>query len=245
MEEKKEERKEAEVPLVEGFRIDAKRVKEPEEVIKKLSSLGFLEIVETKNTIVIINVERRDIEKKPHLFSITYLAPDYIEFVYSYLPTTSPKLRRLEVIRYFLNLISILEGLYFIKHEQVYQIVDNFVSKLTESVSSKYDELFSRYDAIKEENERMKKSLSELKDANEKLRKALVEREEKINELLLRIKDLEVYSDEVLMLKIQDWLTEHGYEINISDFCKVNKVPPERVEQVLNKMIREGYITMR
>jgi hypothetical protein len=72
-----------------------------------------------------------------------------------------------------------------------------------------------------------------------------LKKEEKINQLLLRIKELEVYSDEILMMKIQDWLIEHGYEINISDFCKVNKVPPERVEQVLNKMVREGYLTMR
>jgi hypothetical protein len=204
-----------------------------------------LEIVESKNIIVVINVERRDIEKRPHLFSITYLAPDYIEFVYSYLPTTSPKLRRLEVIRFFLNLLSLLEEVYFIKHAQLYQVIDSFVAKLTEYTSSKYDELFSRYDAIKEENERTKKTIAELKDANEKFRKAIIEKEEKINQLLLRIKELEIYSDEILMMKIQDWLIEHGYEINISDFCKVNKVPPERVEQVLNKMVKEGYLTMR
>jgi len=240
-----EKKKEIEIPLVEGFRIDAKRLKEPAEIIKKLSSLSYLEIVESKNVVVVINVERRDIEKKPHLFSITYLAPDYIEFVYSYLPTTSPKLRRLEVIRFFINLLSLLEEVYFIKHTQLYQIIDSFIAKLTEYTSSKYDELFSRYDAVKEENERIKRAISELKDANEKFRKAIIEKEEKINQLLLRIKELEVYSDEILMMKIQDWLIEHGYEINISDFCKVNKVPPERVEQVLNKMVKEGYLTMR
>jgi DNA-binding IscR family transcriptional regulator len=47
------------------------------------------------------------------------------------------------------------------------------------------------------------------------------------------------------MSKIQSWLSEHGYEINISDFARINKVSEARVEQVLNKMVREGYVTLR
>jgi DNA-binding IscR family transcriptional regulator len=61
----------------------------------------------------------------------------------------------------------------------------------------------------------------------------------------LRIRELETFSDEILISRIQSWLADHGYEINISDFARVNKISEARVEQVLNKMVREGYLTLR
>ena len=72
-------------PLVEGFKIDAKRVKEMEDVVKSLAPLQFLDIIETKDQIILINIERRDINRMPYLFSIIYLNSKSIEFVYSYI----------------------------------------------------------------------------------------------------------------------------------------------------------------
>ncbi|MCS7109539.1 MAG: hypothetical protein NZ903_01950, partial [Candidatus Micrarchaeota archaeon] len=216
-----------------------------QEIMDALSPLQFLEIVETKSGIVVVNVERRDIQKNPYLFSITYLYPDRIEIIYSYNPEESPKKRRLEILRYFINLVTLLENVYFINHKQLYQLIDNFMSRLLEYTSSTYEELFSKYDAVKEECERVKKQLAETILANESLRKANIELKEKQNELLLRIKELETVSDEVLISRIQTWLDEHNYEINISDFARINKVSEQRVEEILNKMIREGYISQR
>jgi hypothetical protein len=232
-------------PLVEGFRVEAKRLKEADEIISALSSLQFLQIVQTKNSIVLINIERVDIQKRPYLFSITYLNPDSIEILYSYLPDASPKKRRLDIVRYLINLATLLENLYFINHAQLFQLIDNILARLTEYTVATYDELFSRYDALKEENDRTKKIAAELIAANEKLNKANRELKERETELLLRIKELETYSDDVLMMKIQSWLMEHNFEINISDFSRINRVSETRVEQILNKMVREGLLTLR
>lgn len=232
-------------PFVEGFKIDAKMLKGREEIINAISPLQFLDIVETKTGIVAINIERRDIQKNPYLFSITYLNPDSIEIIYSYSPEESPKKRRLEVLRYFLNFTTLLEDVYFINHKQLYQIIDNFMSRLLEYTSSTYEELFSKYDSVKEECDRIKKQLIEVTSANEALRKSNMELKEQQNELLLRIKELETVSDDVLFSRIQTWLDEHNYEINISDFAKLNKVSEQRVEEILNKMVREGYLVQR
>ena len=62
------------------------------------------------------------------------------------------------------------------------------------------------------------------------------------DELSVRLKGLETLSDTVLSLKIQEWLAEHKGEINISDFSKVYNVPENRVEQMLNKLVTEGYL---
>lgn len=232
-------------PLVEGFKIDAKRIKEISDVISVLSPLQFLDIVETKDGAVLINVERRDIRKNPYLFSIIYLNPASIEMVYSYVPDVSPKRRRLEILRYMLNVLTLLEGVYFISHAQLYQVIDSIMSRLFEYTASAYDEVFSKYDAVKEEAERLRKSTKEFMEANEKLSKANMELKGRESELLLRIKELETYSDDVLISLIQSWLTEHNYEINTSDFARIHKVSVSRVEQVLNKMVREGYLTLR
>lgn len=239
--------KEGEVlePLVEGFRIDARRIKDMDEIISALSPLQFLNIVKTQNSIILVNVERRDIRKEPYLFSIIYLNSTNLEVVYSYVPDISPKKRRLEIVRYLLNIATLLENVYFINHLQLYQVIDSILSRLFEYTASSYDELFSRYDALKEEVERLRRIVKELQEANEKLSKANMDFKSKENDLVLRIKELETYSDEVLMNKIQSWLSEHGYEINISDFARVFKVSEARVEQLLNKMVRDGDITLR
>ena len=220
-------------------------MKEIDDVINALSTLQFLDIVKEKDSVVLINIERRDIRSRPYLFTIVYLNPKEIKVVYSLSPSLSPKKRRLEVIRFILNVLTILESVYFINHAELYQVIDNMISRLTEYASSSYDEIFSKYDAMKEEVERLRKMNNELRESNEELSKSNMELKEKINKLLLRIKELETYSDDVLMTKIQQWLMEHGYEINISDFARVYKVSEARVEQVLNKMMREGYITLR
>lgn len=232
-------------PLVEGFRIEAKRLKDAREIIDALSPLQFLEIVQTRDSIALVNIERRDIQKRPYLFSITYLNPDSIEVLYSYLPDVSPKKRRLDIARYLLNLATILESVYFINHAQLFQIIDGMLSRLVEYTISTYDELFSRYDALKEENDRTKKTSSEILAANEKLSKANREMKERETELLLRIKELETYPDDVLTAKIQSWLMEHNFEINITDFSRINKVSEARVEQMLNSMVRQGLLALR
>jgi hypothetical protein len=232
-------------PLVEGFKIEAKRVKETSDVLSVLAPLQFLEIVETKGAVVLVNIERRDIRKNPYLFSIIYLNPDSIEVIYSYVPDVSPKRRRLEVIRYLLNILTLLENVYFINHAQLYQVIDGIASRLFEYTASTYDEVFSKYDALKEETDRLRKNIKELIEANEELSKANLELKARENDSLLRIKELEVISDEVLITRIQTWLSEHQYEVNIADFARVNKVSEARVEQILNKMVREGYITQR
>lgn len=244
MEEKKGGKEETE-PLVEGFRVEAKRIKEIEEVIAALSPLQFLDIVRTGESVVLINVERRDIKKVPYLFSIVYLHPDSIEVVYSYIPDVSPKKRRLDAVRYVLNILTVLENVYFINHTQLYQVIDGILSRLFEYTISSYDEIFSRYDAAKEECERLKKTVRELNEGIEKLTKANMELKENEGELLIRIKELETYSDEFITSKIQAWLIEHNYEINISDFARIYKLSEARIEQVLNKMVREGYLVMR
>ena len=44
--------------------------------------------------------------------------------------------------------------------------------------------------------------------------------------------------------KLQEWIADHNGEINVIEFSKVNKVPEAKIEQVLNRLVAEGYLSV-
>ena len=49
-------------------------------------------------------------------------------------------------------------------------------------------------------------------------------------------------SDSVLSTRVQEWVIEHNGTINIVEFARHNRVPEARVEDVLNDLVRQGYL---
>ncbi len=229
-------------PKVGGFRLQAKRLKSPSEISQRLSELSFLEMSMDKDVLTALNVESRDIQKNPYLFSIIYFRPTMVEALYSCLPNMSPKKRRIDVLKHCLNLMTLAEDCYDVETRQIYQLVEASVADMTEYVSADYDRLFALYDNLKTDFAALQKKYNEAKDASGSLSKENYDLKSKNDELTLRLKSLETFSDTVLALKIQEWLSEHKGEINISDFAKVYNVPEMRVEQMLNKLVTEGYL---
>ena len=60
-----------------------------------------------------------------------------------------------------------------------------------------------------------------------------------------RLKVLETYSDNSLMVIVQEWLDAHDDSIDVNEFAKNYKISPTRVEQILNKMVTLGYIELK
>lgn len=232
-------------PRVSGFKIDAKRKKGIEGIFNALSSLTFLELAKEGDDLIAINIESRDIQKNPYLFSIGYFKENKIELLYTYVPGMSPKKRRLDVLRYFLNILSLVEQYYEINNRQIYQLVEAAISDMSEYVTSDYNKLYSEYDNLKTELAALQKKVKSLSETNEALSRENYELKAKNDEYLLRLKELETYSDDVLAAKVQEWIREHRGEINISEFSRVHKVPETRVEQMLNKLVMEGYLEAR
>ena len=230
------------VPIVSGFRLQAGRVKTTRELAAHFAELSFLELTTEGETLSVLNVESRDLKKDPALFSIVRFKAAGIEVAYTCLANMSPKKRRVEVLKHFLNLMTLAEDCYELEMKQVYQLLESAIADMTEYVSTDYDKLFSLYDNLKTEFSQMQKKAKELADSNASLSKENYELKSRNDELVLRVKSLETMSDPVLSLKIQEWLSEHKGEINISDFSKVFSVPETRVEQMLNKLVTEGYL---
>ncbi|MBI5159368.1 hypothetical protein HY992_04570 [Candidatus Micrarchaeota archaeon] len=238
-----EEVVESKDPKVDGFRVRALRRKSLDDVVRVLSPLEFLEVVGEGDVLVLINVESRDIQRNPYLFSLVYLKPDRIEVKYTITPSMSPSKRRIDVFRFFLNLLTLLGDVYDVDSRELYQLLDGGLKGLTEFASSSYEDVFAKYDHLKADSEMLKKKIDMLSSSNDRLGKDNMDLKNKNDELVLRVKDLETYSDELLEVKIQDWIEEHENSINLSEFCKVYKVNAARVEQLLNKMVMDGVLS--
>ncbi|VVB99008.1 Uncharacterised protein [uncultured archaeon] len=232
----------ASAPSVGGFRLQGRRTKSPQEISKRFSELAFLEMSSEKDTLSVLNVESRDIQKNPFLFSIIYFRPEVIEVNYTCLAAMSPKKRRIDVLRHFLNLLTIAEDCYEFEMKQIFQLLEASVADMTEYVSLDYDRVYSLYDNLKTDYSGQQKKIKELSEGNAQLSKENYELKSRNDELTLKLRSLETFSDSVLSLKIQEWLSEHKGEINIADFSKVYNVPENRVEQMLNKLVTEGYL---
>jgi hypothetical protein len=230
------------VPTVSGFRVQARRTKGAKELAAHFSELSFLEMTDDGGTLCVLNVESRDLRKDPALFSIVRFGPGAIEATYTCLANMSPKKRRIEVLRHFLNMLTLAEDCYEVDMRQLYQLLESAVADMTEYVSADYDRLFSLYDNLKAEFSGLQKKIRELSDGNSSLSKENYELKSRNDELTLKLRTLETLSDAVLTLKIQEWLSEHKGEINIADFAKVYNVSEMRVEQMLNRMVTEGYL---
>lgn len=229
-------------PTVSGFRVTARRVKSVKDLSLRFAELSFVEMSSEGDALSVLNVESRDLRKDPALFSIIRFRPEGVECTYTCLANMSPKKRRLEVLRHFLNMLTLVEDCYEISVKQLYQILESAINDMSEYVSLDYEKLFSLYDNLKAEFSSMQKKVKDASESNAQLSKENYELKNKNDELVLRVKALETLSDSVLTLKIQEWLSEHRGEINIAEFAKVYNVAEMRVEQMLNKMVTEGFL---
>ncbi|OIO21805.1 hypothetical protein COV61_01555 [Candidatus Micrarchaeota archaeon CG11_big_fil_rev_8_21_14_0_20_47_5] len=243
MVQKKQE--EAVPPKVSGLSLECKRLSSTREIFESLSSLSFLELLQEEDAVVAINVESRDIRRNPYLFSICYFRPLKIEIIYTYTAGMSPKKRRLDILRYLLNLLTLTSSRHEIDMRQAYQLLEDAISEMNEYVTSDYDKLYSVYDNMKNEITTMQKKLAELRGANALLSKENYDLKLVRDELQLKVSAAQAMSDDVLAAKIQEWVSEHDSEINITEFSKTFNVPETRVEQMLNRLVSEGYLSAR
>lgn len=241
----KDEADELRQPRADGFRISAEAVKSLDEVANALSTVKFLTVIPQGEFLAVLNVESRDIQKNPYLFSTLYIRKNEIEVMYTVVPGMSPKKRKIDVIRFFLNMVTLLQDAYEVDHLQVYQLIEETLKETSEYISSSYEEVYGKYDALLNETKLLNKKITDLRNTNDKIGKENVELKSKIDELTLRVKEAEAYSDEVLMSKIQQWLKEHRNEINVAEFSKITRVPETRIEQVLSRMVTEGFLEVR
>jgi regulator of replication initiation timing len=249
---KKKEKKETTVqrpldtshpPQVGGFMVKGKLKKGTmKDLAAILSSISFLEVAPEKEALNIIYVESRDIEKNPYLFSIVKVKQDEVEVMYSIPSEISPRKRRVDVIRYLLNILSLIEESYKVDNKTLYQLVENAIQELSSSVTMDYRKLFTSFDTVKKEVDDLKKKVTRLSEQNQALTTSNYDLKAENDDLRLQVSQLERLSDDALRTKLQEWVIEHNGTINIYEFAKVYKVSDAKIEDTLNRLVSEGYL---
>ncbi len=229
-------------PKVDGFKIKAKMIGTAKDISDTLRTISFLEVAPEKDAVNVVYVESRDINKNPYLFSILKLKKDELEVLYSIPSEIAPRKRKLDVIRYLLNILTLVESSYPIENKVLYQLIEAAVKDLLESVTMDYSKLYTAYDSMKKDADDLRKKVERLQDQSEALTTKNYELKASNDEMQLRVQALEVLSDDALKAKLQEWVMEHNGEINVIEFTKVYKIPEARVEQMLNRLVGEGYL---
>ena len=230
-------------PHVDGFKIKGKlKTGKLKDLSNTLRSISFLEIAPEKDALNVVYVESRDIDKNPYLFSIVKIKDDEIEVSYTIPSEISPRRRRVDVIRYLLNILSLIDKSYEVENKTLYQLIESAITDLANSVTMEYTKLYTSYDSLTKESSDYKKKVERLSEQKQALTTSNYELKTENDELKLRVKQLEGLSDDSLKSKLQEWISEHNGSINISEFAKVHHVADSRIEQMLNRLVSEGYL---
>ncbi len=230
-------------PKVDGFRMKVKLKGKLADVARALSSISFLKIAQGKDAVNAAYVESRSIDKTPYLFSLLKFKKGEIEVVYTIPSNSTPTKRKLDVLRYLLNMITLIEPYYEIDSKVIYQLIEETMRQLEEYTTGDYKTLYKDYDQIKREVENLRRASRIYKGQVKGLTKENYELKNENDELKIRFEKLHGgISDTVLTSRLQDWIAEHRGAINVVEFARYNKVPETRVEDILNRLVRQGYI---
>jgi DNA-binding transcriptional ArsR family regulator len=230
-------------PDVGALRINAKLNGSFDDVERALLPVEKGEVAKTKEGVSFAYVETKDLNGIPVLFFIINFKKDGMDILYSIPQNTTPSKRKWEVTKKLLSIIMLLRDIYSIDTKDIVGLVDMVIKDLDAYATQDYSRLYSEYDKLRNEIKRLNRRIVVLSEENERLVRENYELNSKNDELILKIKKLETLSPETLRERIQDWLREHNGEINIGEFARVYSVPEALVEEQLNKLVKEGFIT--
>ncbi len=229
-------------PIIEELRIAGKLTGAVDTIAKRLSTLEPFYIKADKDTVTVLRIDSYDIHKRPFLFFIIELGSTEMHIQYSIAHDSSTKMRRLYVIKCLVSIVSLIADLYEPDNAALFQHIDSAIDDLISSLPPTYSTLYNSYEATNNEYREIRKQNIELAASNKNLTVQATRLSEENKELKGRLAELETYSDEALMVRVQDWIEAHDDTIDVDEFSKTLKVPLPRVEQILNKMVSSGYI---
>ncbi len=232
-------------PKTDGFELKAKLTSSFDEVAKRFSTLQLFSLSKSQNGVKLLRVESRDIQKKPFLFLIIDMRSDRLVLYYTIALDSSPKLRRLYVLKVLLGVLSLVADIYSVDNIELFQYLDSAIDDVLNSITQNYSALFNNYDALFNEYKEIKRLEVELEASNKNLTVQALELSDENKGLKAGLGELQAYSDTALMVMVQDWLESHDDTIDINEFAKNYKMSPTRVEQILNRMAAMGYIELK
>lgn len=239
--EEREEPREGEGEGVKKIVLKAKHLLSSKQLKEKLAELSFAKIDEKNSKITLTAVESEDLNHKPHLYTRMAFTAEGVEIEYSITPETDAHVREIEACKFALSVLAFTQS-HEIKLPQVYALTANAFEKSLEIANEDYEQLKKRTAELEARTKTSEKKYAEQIKTSEKLSRSLVENEQQQKQLENRVKQLEGMNDEPLAQEIYSWIKTHGGKFNAHEFTKTHGVPHARVEEGINKLMKEGYI---
>jgi hypothetical protein len=235
----------ASVPKIEELTFSGTLNADFEALRKKVSQVPFYTTKMDGGTLVLARVESRGINKKPYLFYMIKICGNAISVVYSIPHDMSDRMRRAYVIKDLISVLSLIVGMFKVDEEAFYQYVDSVVNDLLSGLSDNYSVLFNKYDALLSEYRELKRRDLELSASNRNLAVQTTQLSEDNKKLKEQLDALQKYSDSSLMAMIEDWIEVHSDTIDINEFARTYGIVPPRIEQLLDRMVSQGYLELK
>lgn len=229
----------------ESISIPAIRKRELRPLAALFGELGFSKISYSKEVLSLEKLKGRDLKGNPFLEYSTNFQPNEIVFKYSVPPEKNRTARLVELLPTFLNVVRLAEDYYEVKPSAVFSQVNTVLKEVSKMVGKDVTELSIELNELKARHAELTAKYEDLVQSGEKNTHLLLECERKRDELSKRAKSLESMGNELLKEELYEWIRIHGGTIDVSEFSKAKMVPPQRVEEGLNLLIREGYIKRR
>ncbi len=210
-----------------------------------LKSLPLYYIDMEGEILTLARVESRNIHKVPYLFYIVEMKSDTVTVSYSIPNNTGEILRRASILKDFSSLISLVSEYYTIDQGKLMQYITSTLDTAIKGISQPYSTLFNQYNTMLVDYRAVKRLNVELSASNRNLivqTSQLTEENKKMSEELQKLKK---YSDESLMVMVQDWIDVHNNSIEINQFAKTYGITIPRAEEILDKMVSMGYLEMK
>ncbi|MEM3791314.1 MAG: hypothetical protein QXL16_01120 [Candidatus Micrarchaeaceae archaeon] len=232
-------------PRVEEIFLPGKATAGMDTIKEKIDSVGIYDTRRNPDGVTAVYVEARSTHKKPYLFFIVTIRDNGINLIYSIPPEKSITVRRAEVLKELTSMILLISDMYQVDQSKLLQYTESTLDSLLKGISSDYSDLFNKYDSLLQEYKELKKVAEDLAVSNRNLTIS-GENLEKENQMLKEeLGKLQTYSDNALMVMVQEWIEEHNGSIDLESFSKNYNVPIPRIEQILDKMVSLGYIELK
>lgn len=230
--------------LVEGFSVNGKLLSSIDALVQVLRKVHSFEVAIEKRSVSVAYVESRDINKRPYQFAIYRIYDNHIEVIYTIPPTDHPMKRRVEVIKLLANISILLHGHYTIGENALLELMEDAVSEMLLSLDKNYSEMYTEYDHVLRKYEDLMRKYRRLEDEREALLLQNFELRSKNEKLSLELGRYKKLSDDMLKVKILEWIKDHGGTIDIYEFSTTYNIPEARIKDAINELLNENYIKL-
>ncbi len=235
----------ATTPKMERISFPAKLSASLESIMQEVQNLPTLVADIEGDVLTLVSVESRNIKKMPYLFYIMEIKEGEFSVSYSIPLDTSETMRRAVILKNVSSIIALISDKCSVDQGKMLQYIDSTLDVLLKGLSQQYSAIFNQYNTTLSEYRSLKRLNLELSASNRNLTVQAEQLTEENRKMADELKKLQKYSDESLMIMVQDWLEVHDNTIDVNEFAKTYGINAPRAEEILDKMVSLGYLELK